>query len=129
LIGCVLIIGALLAVVAGALYLGNALEPLADRYLWAPSDVVRVYLAAYDEGNLERAKSFTCSGTRQALDPGAPFGATNPSAYVDDTFPYPRPNGQVSIYYAARIPGFSQPKRAQALLQREDGGWRICSFQ
>ena len=126
-IGCLVLIGLVVLAGAGVYFGGQALEPLADRYLWTPSDLVRVYLAAYDEGNLERARKFTCSGT--VLDPGEPFGTTSSSAFVDDTFPYPRPNGQIAIYYAVRVPGFSIPKRAQALVQREDEGWRICSLR
>ena len=38
----------------------QALEPLADRYLWAPHDVVREYLAAYQEGDFDRARRFVC---------------------------------------------------------------------
>jgi hypothetical protein len=114
--------------VGGALALGNALEPLADRFLWTPADVVREYLAAYDKHDMARAQKFVCSDVNQQLDPGAPEDAKSFSAFVDDTFPYPRGNGQVAIYYALQIPGFSTPRHAQALLQREEAGWRICAF-
>jgi hypothetical protein len=129
-IGCLLLIGVLVAVVAGAYLAGNALEPLADRFLWSPADVVDVYLAAYDEGNTERARSFLCASAAKdsALDPGASFETSSSSAFVDDRFPYPRDNGRLAIYYAVRVPGFSTPRRAQALLEREEGGWRICQF-
>lgn len=130
-IGCLLVIAIVIALGAGIYVLGNKLEPLADRYLWTPADLVKVYLAAYDEGDTARARSFLCSAVKggQALDPGAPFGVTSSSAFVEDQFPYPRDNGQIAIYYAVRIPGFSTPRRAQALLVREDAGWRICSFR
>jgi hypothetical protein len=128
LIGCLIIIVALVGVVVGAWALGNTLEPLADRFLWSPADVVREYLAAYDEDDTARARRFVCSNVATVLDPGAPVNADSFSAYVDDTFPYPRDNGQLAIYYAIRVPGFSSPRRAQALLRREDAGWRICSF-
>jgi hypothetical protein len=64
LIGCVLLIVLVVGVVAGAYFAGNALEPLADRFLWTPADLVRVYLAAYEEGNKERARSFLCDDVR-----------------------------------------------------------------
>jgi hypothetical protein len=131
-IGCLLLIGLVVAVVAGVYFAGRALEPIADRFLWAPSDVVREYLAAYEARDTDRARHFLCSDTASqgVLDPGAAVGApsTSTSAFVDDTFPYPRANGQVAIYYAVNVPGFANPKRAQALLEREDVGWRICAF-
>src|SRR3954452_15522375 len=127
-IGCLLIIAVLVGLVGGAYVLGNKLEPLADRFLWTPADLVREYLAAYDEHDVGRAQQFVCSDVAKPLDPGAPVNATSLSAYVDDTFPYPRDNGRIAIYYALRIPGFSSPRRAQALLEREDAGWRICAF-
>lgn len=130
LIGCLLLIGLLVALIAGVALAGNALEPLADRFLWTPSDVVRVYLAAYDEGNTERARKFMCSDLAgsPALNPGMPLDTTSSSAFVDDEFPYPRGNGRVAIYYGVNVPGFSNPRRAQALLEREDAGWRICAL-
>jgi hypothetical protein len=127
-IGCLLMIVVLVGLVGGAYVLGNKLEPLADRFLWTPADLVREYLAAYDDHDLARAQRFVCSGVGKPLDPGAPVNADSFTAYVDDTFPYPRDNGRVAIYYAIRIPGFSSPRRAQALLEREDAGWRICAF-
>ena len=125
-IGCLLVIGIFVALGAGALAMGNALEPLADRFLWAPHDVVREYIAAYDNDDLERARRFLCSDVRagRPLDPGAPFGASASNAFVEDELPYPRPGGQLAIYY--RVDRFGP--RAQALLEREDDGWRICAF-
>ena len=128
-IGCLLLIGILVAGVAGTFFLGNALEPLADRYLWAPHDVVREYLAAYEKSDDERARRFVCEGIRSAglPDPSAPLGRpTSWTASVEDEFPYPRPNGQVAIYYEIRS-GLGD-RRGQALLEREEGGWRICEF-
>ena len=129
-IGCLLLIGLLVAIGAGVYFGGKALEPLADRYLWTPSDVVREYLTAYDDGDMQRARHFLCSNIagQQPLDPGAPVGAKSTTAFVDDTFPYPRGNGRLAIYYGVRVPGFSNPRRAQALLEREDAGWRICAL-
>src|SRR5687767_14690570 len=63
LIGCALTICVLVALGAGAWALGNALEPLADRYLWAPHDVVRAYLDAYEDDDTARAARFLCPGT------------------------------------------------------------------
>jgi hypothetical protein len=128
-IGCLLLIGILIAGVAGTFFLGNALEPLADRYLWAPHDVVREYLAAYDNSDDDRARGFVCEGIRSAglPDPSAPFG--KPASWiasVADEFPYPRPNGQVAIYYT--LTSGVGDQRGQALLEREEGGWRICEF-
>jgi hypothetical protein len=128
-IGCLLIIGILVAGVVGTFFVGNALEPLADRYLWAPHDVVREYLAAYEDADDERARRFVCEGIRSAglPNPASPFGPLNSwTAFVEDEFPYPRPNGQVAIYYQVRS-GIGD-QRGQALLEREEGGWRICEF-
>jgi len=129
LIGCVLIIAVLAALGAGVFFLGQTLEPLADKYLWAPHDVVREYLIAYEGDDTERARGFTCSEVRAGRlpDPAAPLGA--PSAWtagVDDPFPYPRANGRVALYYPLRS-GLGE-RRGQALLRREDDGWRICEF-
>jgi len=129
LIGCVLVIAVLGALGFGAFFLGNALEPLADRYLWAPHDVVRESLIAYEKEDAVRARKFTCVALRAGRlpDPAAPLGG--PSAWtaaVDDQFPYPRANGRVAIYYRLRS-SVAQP-RGQALLQREEDGWRICEF-
>jgi hypothetical protein len=128
-IGCLLIIGVLVALAAGVYFGGQALEPLADRYLWAPHDVVREYLTAYEDDNTERARRFLCSDIRSGrlLDPAQPVGS--PSAWtagVSDTFPYPRPGGQLAIYYFVQS-GLGE-RQAQALLEREDDGWRICAF-
>ena len=128
-IGCLLIIGILVAGVVGTFFVGNALEPLADRYLWAPHDVVREYLAAYEDQDDDRARRFVCEGIKSAglPNPASPFGPLNSwTAFVEDEFPYPRPNGQIAIYYAVRS-GVGD-KRGQALLEREEGGWRICEF-
>jgi hypothetical protein len=127
-IGCLLIIGVLVAMGAGVFFLGERLEPLADRYLWAPHDVVREYLAAYERGDTERARRFVCSDIKSAglPDPAAPVGDPRSwTAGVEDEFPYPRPNGQVGIYYAVR--SSLGERRAQALLEREEDGWRICA--
>lgn len=130
LIGCLLLIGLLVAVGAGALALTNALEPLFDRYLWAPHDVVREYLDAYERGDTERARRFLCSDVRsgQPLNPGAPMGVDSPRGHVEDRFPYPR-GDRLAIYYAVNVPGRVTDARAQALLEREDEGWRICAFE
>jgi hypothetical protein len=129
-IGCLLIIGVLVALAAGVYFAGNALEPLADKYLWAPHDVVREYLLAYEDENTERARRFLCTDIRSGrlLDPAQPVGG--PSAWtasVDDTFPYPRPGGRLAIYYEVRS-GLGD-RRAQAMLEREDEGWRICAVE
>lgn len=130
LIGCLLIIGLLVGFGAIAYFGGRALEPLADRFLWAPHDVVREYLIAYEADDTERARRFLCSDIRGRglLDPALPVGS--PSAWtagVEDVIPYPRPNGRVGIYYQVRS-GLGT-RRAQAYLEREDEGWRICAFE
>jgi hypothetical protein len=127
-IGCLAIIAILVAIGAGSMFVGGQLEPIADRYLWAPHDVVREYLAAYQDGDFERARRFVCSDIKSAglPDPAAPVGDPNSwSASVDDEFPYPRPEGQVAIYYLVRS-GVGD-RRAQVLLEREEDGWRICA--
>ena len=129
-IGCLLIVGVLVLLGAGAYFGGQALEPLADRYLWAPHDVVREYLAAYEDGDTVRARRFVCQGVRNGPppNPAAPVG--NPGAWtaaVDDDFPYPRPGGRVGIYY--RVSSALGTQRAQALLEREEDGWRICALE
>lgn len=129
-IGCLLVVGVLVALVAGVWVLGNTLEPLADRFLWAPHDVVREYLAAYEDRDTERARRFLCRQQRAAglLDPAAPVGG--PSAWtasVEDEFPYPRSGGQVGIYY--RVVSGLGDRRAQAYLEREEDGWRICALE
>ncbi len=129
LIGCLLIIAVLAALGAGVFLLGNALEPLADKYLWAPHDVVREYLIAYERDDTARARKFVCSAIRtgQLPDPAGPLGGSSAwTAGVDDQFPYPRGNGRVAIYYTLRS-GVGE-RRDQAILQREDDGWRICEF-
>jgi hypothetical protein len=130
-IGCLLVIGVLAGLAVGAFALNNALEPIFDRFLWAPHEVVREYLMAYEAGDSERARRFLCEDIRagRPLDPGAPHGVSAPSAYVDDTFPYPRPGGRWAIYYAVNVPGRVTDARAQALLEREEEGWRICAFE
>jgi hypothetical protein len=126
-IGCLLIVGILVALGAGALALGNAFEPLADRYLWAPHDVVREYLDAYDRGDLDRARRFLCSDIASARppDPASPMGGGGRGFGGEiDEFPYPRADGRLAIFYQLDQHG----QRAQALLEREDEGWRICAF-
>jgi hypothetical protein len=128
-IGCLLIICILVALGAGIYFAGNALEPLADKYLWQPHDVVREYLIAYEDGNNERAQHFLCSDVprRQLLDPSEPLGKFSTwTAAVEDTFPYPRANGRFAIYY--ELTTATGSPTGQALLQREDDGWRICDF-
>ncbi|HUR16966.1 MAG TPA: hypothetical protein VMZ33_06750 [Candidatus Limnocylindrales bacterium] len=128
-IGCVLIIVVLVALVAGTYVLGQRLEPLADRFLWAPHDVVREYLTAYEEGDLDRARGFLCAARQNAgvPDPSEAVGSPRSwTAGVEDQFPYPRPDGQVGIYY--RVTSGLGDQRAQALLVREEDGWRICEF-
>jgi hypothetical protein len=128
-IGCLLIIGILVAIGAGIYFAGNALEPLADRYLWQPHDVVREYLAAYEDDNTARAQRFICDGvpSQRLPDPAAPLGDFSTwTAAVEDTFPYPRANGRLAIYY--RLTTATGHPQGQALLEREDDGWRICEF-
>ncbi|HVM30091.1 MAG TPA: hypothetical protein VM305_04900 [Candidatus Limnocylindrales bacterium] len=124
-LGCALVILLLGAIGAGLLAAGNALEPLADRYIWQPHDVVREYFAAHRRGDHDRARRFQCEGTTGLLDPYAPLGRQLGAPFVEDELPYPRSAGQVAIYYRAEQHG----RRAQALLQREEAGWRICSFE
>jgi hypothetical protein len=129
LIGCLLIIATFVAFGVGIYVLGNKLEPLADRFLWAPHDVVREYLAAYEAADTERAGRFVCADVPSGRlpDPAAPLGG--PTAWtsgVDDQFPYPRPDGRVAIYY--QVTSGVGTRRGQALLVREDDGWRICEF-
>jgi hypothetical protein len=129
-IGCLLIVVVLVGLGALAYFGGRALEPFADRFLWAPHDVVREYLTSYEDEDAERARRFLCSDIRggRLLDPSTPAGS--PSAWtagVEDQFPYPRAGGRVGIYYSVRS-GLGV-NRAQALLEREDEGWRICAFE
>jgi hypothetical protein len=49
------------------------------------------------------------------------------TAGVEDEFPYPRPGGRLAIYYWVHS-GLGE-RRAQALLEREDDGWRICALE
>ena len=128
-IGCLLIIGILIALGAGLYFAGNALEPLADKYLWQPHDVVREYLVAYADGNTDRAARFLCAdrSSRKPPSPAEPLGDFSTwTAAVADQFPYPRSNGQIAIYYELTT-AISSPT-GQAILQREDDGWRICEF-
>ena len=124
LIGCVLVLALLGGLGAGAFVLGNALEPLADRYLWAPHDVLREYFAASERGDTDRQRRFQCAGVAGLLDPLVPFGARLGSPFVDDEFPYPRAGGRIAIYYRVEQRG----GRAQVLIEREDEGWRVCEF-
>ncbi len=129
-IGCLLIIGVLVGLGALVYFGGRALEPLADRFLWAPHEVVREYLIAYEDDDRERARRFLCSDSRagRLLDPSAPVGSPGSwTASVDDVFPYPRDGGRIAIYYRGRSV-LGEP-RAQALIEREDEGWRICAFE
>jgi hypothetical protein len=127
-VGCLLVIVVLVGVAAGAMALTNVFEPLVDRYLWAPHDVVREYLDAYDRGDMDRAQRFLCSDTASARppDPAGPMGGGGRGFGGElDEFPYPRADGRVAIYYQLDQHG----PRAQALLEREDEGWRICAFE
>lgn len=129
-VGCLLVIGVVVAVVAGAFALSNGGQPFADRHLWAPHDVVREYLAAFVAGDIDQARLLVCEDIKNAglPDPAAPVG--NPrswTAAVEDEFPYPRSEGRVAIYY--RVTSGDGDWRAQALLEREEGGWRICAFE
>jgi hypothetical protein len=129
-IGCLLIIAVLVGLAALVYFGGRALEPLADRYLWAPHDVVREYLLAYEDDDRERARRFLCSEIRDGLllDPSLPVGSPSVwTASVDDVFPYPRDGGRVAIYY--EVSSGLGDRRAQALIEREDDGWRICAFE
>ena len=128
-IGCALIIVVLVALVVGTFVLGQRLEPLADKFLWQPHDVVREYLNAYEHGDLDRARGFLCADRINAgvPDPSEPLGSPRSwTAAVDDETPWGRSNGQVGIYY--RITSGLGGRRGQALLDREEGGWRICDF-
>jgi hypothetical protein len=130
LIGCLLIIAVLVGLGGLVYFGGRALEPLADRFLWAPHDVVREYLIAYEDDDRDRARNFLCSDVAGGplLNPAEPVGSPGSwTAGVDDTFPYPRPGGRLAIFYNVRS-GLGE-QRAQALLEREDEGWRICAFE
>jgi hypothetical protein len=124
LIGCLLIIVVFVGLGAGFYFGGRALEPLADRFLWAPHEAVSAYFEAYRMNDLERAQRLLCDGVDGLLNPAAPFGRESGSPYVDDQFPYPRPGGRIGIYYRIEFRG----DRGQALVEREDDGWRICEF-
>lgn len=123
-IGCLLVLALLVGLGGGAFVLGNALEPLADRFLWTPHDVVREYFDAYERGDSDRQRRFQCAGVARLLDPLVPFGARLGRPYVADEFPYPREGGRLAIYYRLA----ARDGRAQALIEREDAGWRICEF-
>ena len=130
LIGCLVLIGLLVGLAALVYFGGRALEPLADRFLWAPHDVVREYLLAYEDEDTERARRFLCSDVREGrlLDPSEPVGSPRAwTASVEDEIPYPRANGRFAIYY--EVTSALGDKRAQALLEREDEGWRICALE
>ena len=127
-IGCPLILLLLVGMAAGGLFLSNALEPIYDRLLRAPHEVVSEYLAAHARNDTDRARRFLCSEVRggRLLDPAAPLGGGPPGlGGAIDEYPYPRPGGRVAIYYQLDQHG----RRGQALLQREDEGWRICAFE
>ena len=109
---------------AGLYFGGRALEPLADRFLWAPHELVSAYFEAYQMDDVARAERFLCAGVDGPLDPAAPFGRTSGNPFVDDKFPYPRERGRIGIYYRIEFRG----DRGQALLEREEDGWRICEF-
>jgi len=91
----------LVGIGAGLFAAGNALEPLADRFLWQPHDVVREYFVAHQRGDTERARSFQCEWVTGLLDPYAPLGTRTGVPHVEDELPYPRPDGQVAVYYRA----------------------------
>jgi hypothetical protein len=130
LIGCLVLIGLVVGFGALVYFGGRALEPLADRFLWAPHDVVREYLLAYQDDDTERARRFLCSGIRDGrlLDPALPVGSPSSwTASVEDEIPYPRANSRFAIYY--EVTSVLGRTRAQALLEREDEGWRICALE
>lgn len=124
LIGCLLVIVVLGGLGFGIFVLGRQLEPLADKYLWAPHETVRAYFEAYEDRDTERASRFLCDGIDGLLDPLQPFDRPLGGPHVDDEFPYPRPNGRLAIYYQLGLNG----PRGQAMIEREDDGWRICEF-
>ena len=124
LIGCLVLIALLVGFGAVVYFGGRALEPLADRYLWAPHEVVAAYFEAYRMKDTERAQRLLCDGVNGLLNPAAPFGRQSANPAVDDHFPYPRGGGRIGIYYRIEFRG----ARGQALIEREDGGWRICEF-
>lgn len=133
LLGCLVLILLLVAIGAGAAALAGVLDPIIDRFR-SPAEVVREYLAAYQDDDLERARRFLCADLRDSLgDAELPNPATvvDPDATawtagVEDEFPYPREGGRVGIRYEVRLP--IETRTAQALLVNEDG-WRICGFQ
>jgi hypothetical protein len=128
LLGCLLVILLLGGIAAGGMALAGALDPLYDRFLRQPHEVVSEYLAAYRRDDGERARRFLCEGVREGrlLDPRAPVGSGPFGLGGEiDEFPYPRPGGRVAIYYSLDAHG----GQAQALLEREDEGWRICAFE
>lgn len=127
-IGCLLLIGLLVAVGVGGLYLSEGLDPLYDRFLRAPHAVVDLYLDAYEREDEARARRFLCSDIREdrLLDPRDPLGGRQRGFGGEiDEVPYPRSGGRVAIYYSLDANG----PRAQALLEREDEGWRICALE
>lgn len=133
-IGCLAIILVLVALGAGAAAVAGFLEPVVHRFR-SPAEVVRLYLDAYQEDDVARARSFLCGELRGELgdaelpNPAAvvdPDAGRSWTAGVEDEFPYPRDGGRVGIYYEVRLP--IETQRAQALLQSEDG-WRICGFE
>lgn len=134
LLGCLAIIVVLVALGAGAAAVAGLLEPVVHRFR-SPAEVVREYLDAYEAEDATRARSFLCEELRAELGDAElpnPAAVVDPdagdawTAGVEDEFPYPREGGQVGIFYEVHLP--IETKRAQALLQNEDG-WRICAFQ
>lgn len=127
-IGRLLIVGLLVAVVAGGAFLSDAFDPIFDRFVRQPHEVVAIYLEAHERGDEARARRFICSDIRDGplLDPSAPLGGRQRGFGGEiDAFPYPRSGGRVAIFYSLDRNGPS----AQALLEREDEGWRICALE
>ncbi len=128
LLGCALLILLLAGVAAAGMAVAGALEPIYDRFLRQPDEVVQEYLDAHERNDTERARRFLCTGMREGRlpDPAEPLGGGRPGFGREiDPFPYPRPGGRVAIYYRLDQHG----RQAQAILEREDEGWRICSFE
>ena len=130
-LGCLLMIGVVVALVAGA----YAWTTFTERIEVQPSDAVRHYLQAIDEEDYARAHELLCAEMkrRQTRASLAPFmrrlldevGGTLGGWNVED-FPYSRGEGRVGIYFEVRA---SRERRYQAYVVREGDRWRICELR